>query len=115
MGDDSTAKEPPPIGQPSAPELKTLFDSRTPFELVDRTDDERAFARIDGPRVFDHAHHGALRRLDREAPIAFQCHRGGRRQQAAKCFRCHGFRGLYNLRSRIDAWSVLVDPSVPRD
>ena len=25
-----------------------------------------------------------------------------------------GFRNLYNLRGGIDAWSLLVDPSVPR-
>jgi rhodanese-related sulfurtransferase len=32
----------------------------------------------------------------------------------AEYFREQGFRNLYNLRGGIDAWSLLVDPSVPR-
>ena len=35
-------------------------------------------------------------------------------QHAAEYFRREGFRNLYNLRDGIDAWSLLVDPSVPR-
>jgi rhodanese-related sulfurtransferase len=31
-----------------------------------------------------------------------------------RSFRDQGFRNLYNLRGGIDAWSQLVDPSVPR-
>jgi monothiol glutaredoxin len=33
---------------------------------------------------------------------------------AAEYFRREGFRNLYNLRGGIDAWSLLVDTSVPR-
>jgi monothiol glutaredoxin len=115
LGDNSTAKEPPPIRQMSAPELMALIDSGTPFELVDvRTDEERAFAKIDGSRLLDQAYHDALLCLDRETPIVFQCHHGVRSQQAAEYFQRQGFRNLHNLRSGIDAWSLLVDPSVPR-
>ena len=32
----------------------------------------------------------------------------------AEYFRREGFRNLYNLRGGIDAWSLLVDTSVPR-
>jgi monothiol glutaredoxin len=95
--------------------LKALIESGTPLELVDvRTDEERAFARIDGSRLLDQAYHDALLRLDRETPLVFQCHHGIRSQQAAEYFRREGFRHLHNLQGGIDAWSLTVDPSVPR-
>ena len=110
-----TADDSPSIRQLSAPELKSLIESGAPFELVDvRTDWERALARIEGSRLLDRACHEALLLLDRDTPIVFQCHHGIRSQQAAEYFRREGFRNLCNLNGGIDAWSVLVDPSVPR-
>jgi rhodanese-related sulfurtransferase len=115
LEDRTTFHEPLPIRQLSAPELKALLTSGTPIELVDvRTEDERAIARLDGSRLLDQAYHDALLLRDRDTPIVFQCHHGVRSQQAAEYFRREGFRNLYNLRGGIDAWSVLVDPSVPR-
>ena len=52
--------------------------------------------------------------MDRQTPLVFQCHHGMRSQQAAEYFRQAGFRNLSNLRGGIEAWSQLVDPSVPR-
>jgi monothiol glutaredoxin len=104
-----------PIRQLSAPELHTLIESGTPFELVDvRTDWERALARIDGSRLLDQAYHDALLAMDRHTPLVFQCHHGVRSQQAAEYFRREGFSNLSNLRGGIDAWSQLVDASIPR-
>jgi rhodanese-related sulfurtransferase len=115
VNDNATANEPPPIRHLSAPELKALIESGTPFELVDvRTAEERAFARIDGSRLLDQTYHEALIRLDRNTPIVFQCHHGVRSQHAAEYFRQNGFRNLYNLWGGIDAWSLLVDTSVRR-
>lgn len=103
------------IGQLSGPEVKALIESGTRGELVDvRTDEERAIATIDGFRMLDQAYHDALLRLERDTPIVFQCHHGVRSQQAAEYFRRKGFRNLYNLQGGIEAWSRLVDPSVPR-
>ena len=115
MGEDTTADERPPFRQLSAPELKALIDGGTLFELVDvRTDEERAFVKIDGSRLLDQSHHDALLSLDPNTPIVFQCHHGIRSQRAAEYFRREGLRNLYNLQGGIDAWSQLVDPSVPR-
>jgi len=115
VDDEATAQEPPAVRQLSAPDLKTLLESGAAIERVDvRTEDERAVAAIDGFRLLDQAYHDALLLLDRNAPIVFQCHHGIRSQHAADYFRSHGFRNLYNLQGGIDAWSVLVDPSVPR-
>jgi monothiol glutaredoxin len=103
------------IRQLSAPELKALIERGTPFELVDvRTHEERALARIDGSRLLDQAYHDELLRLDRDAMIVFQCHHGIRSQHAAAYFAREGFSNLSNLQGGIDAWSLLVDASVPR-
>ena len=111
----SNTKADAPILQLSAPELKALIESGTPFELVDvRTNEERDIARIDGARLLDQACHDSLLGMDRDAPIVFQCHHGIRSQHAAEYFRGQGFRNLFNLRGGIDAWSLLVDASVPR-
>jgi monothiol glutaredoxin len=113
MSADDT--EVPPIYQLTAPELKTMLASGTPIELVDvRTEEERAIARIQGSRLLDQAYHDALLALDPDHPIVFQCHHGVRSQAAAEYFRERGFRNLYNLQGGIEAWSVLVDQSVPR-
>jgi rhodanese-related sulfurtransferase len=112
---NTTDTEPPPIRQLSALELKAMMDSGALFELVDvRTQQERATASIDGSRLLDQAYHDVLLGLDRQTPIVFQCHHGIRSLQAAEYFRSVGFRNLYNLQGGIDAWSVLVDASVPQ-
>jgi monothiol glutaredoxin len=115
LAEHTTTPDPPPIRQLSAPELKALLDSATAIEFVDvRTEAERAIAAIEGSRLLDQAYHDALLLRDRETPIVFQCHHGIRSQHAAEYFRQAGFRNLYNLRGGIDAWSALVDPSIPR-
>nr|ALS91003.1 Rhodanese-like domain protein [uncultured bacterium] len=115
MPDHASTDELPPIRQLSAPELQAQLGSGAALQLVDvRTDQERAIARIEGSRLLDQAYHDALLLLDRDTPIVFQCHHGIRSQHAAEYFRRHGFRNLYNLRGGIDAWSLLVDPQVPR-
>ena len=108
--------EPPSVRQISATELKAMMDGRLSFELVDvRTEDERAIAKIEGSRLLNEEGHDYLLSLDRNTTILFHCHHGIRSQSAAEYFlREKGFRNLYNLRGGIDAWSQLVDPSVPR-
>ncbi|MPY90936.1 MAG: hypothetical protein GEU99_23865 [Luteitalea sp.] len=108
--------EPPRVRQISATELKAMMDGRLSFELVDvRTEDERAIAKIEGSRLLNEEGHDYLLSLDRNTTILFHCHHGIRSQSAAEYFlRENGFRNLYNLRGGIDAWSQLVDPSVPR-
>jgi rhodanese-related sulfurtransferase len=115
LTEHSPAHEPPPIRQLSATDLKALLDSGSAVELVDvRTEEERAIATIAGSRLLDQAYHDALLLRERDTPIVFQCHHGVRSQRAAEYFRGEGFRNLYNLRGGIDAWSLLVDSSVPR-
>jgi monothiol glutaredoxin len=115
LTDHPPASELPPIRQLSAAELLIRLQSGDPLELVDvRTQQERDIARIEGSRLLDQTYHDALLLLDRDTPIVFQCHHGIRSQHAAEYFRHQGFRNLYNLQGGIDAWSMLVDPAVPR-
>jgi len=105
----------PPVRQISVVELKELMVSEPTYELVDvRTELERSIATIDGFRLLDQAYHDSLIECDRETPIIFQCHHGIRSQQAAEYFWQQGFRNLCNVQGGIDAWSQLVDPTVPR-
>ena len=92
-----------------------MLDGSAAPELVDvRNQWERDLARIEGSRLLDQPYHDRLLALDRNTAIVFQCHHGIRSQHAAEYFRRQGFRNLYNLSGGIDAWSALVDPSVPR-
>jgi rhodanese-related sulfurtransferase len=49
---------------------------------------------------------------DRE--IVFMCHHGVRSLDAASYFAGHGFSNVKSLSGGIDAWSVQVDPALPR-
>lgn len=42
------------------------------------------------------------------------CHHGMRSFQAAAILRQAGFRDVYSMAGGIDAWSLAIDPSVPR-
>jgi monothiol glutaredoxin len=106
---------PAPIQQLTPEELQALVASGESFQLLDvRTPAERALATIVGSRLLDQALHDELMQQDRHTPLVFQCHHGMRSQSAAEHFQRAGFRRVYNLQGGIDAWSLRVDPSVPR-
>jgi rhodanese-related sulfurtransferase len=99
-----------------------------PLELSQRLAQPNPPAIIDvrEPDEFQYAHiEGALlkplgdmeqwaRELDHEAEYVLQCHSGGRSGQATAYLQSLGFKRVFNLRGGIDAWSRLVDPSIPR-
>lgn len=84
--------------------------------LVDvREPDEWEFCRIEGAM---HLPLGELAErcgeLSAGRPVVFYCHHGMRSLAAAKRARAQGLDGALSLAGGIDAWSRLVDPSVPR-
>lgn len=83
-----------------------LYDVRSP--------QEREIARIAGSTLLDPAVRDQILGLPRDTPLVFHCHHGGRSQQAAEYFLDQGFTRVANLRGGIEAWSVEVDPQVPR-
>ncbi|HUY84745.1 MAG TPA: rhodanese-like domain-containing protein [Steroidobacteraceae bacterium] len=52
--------------------------------------------------------------LDAAAATVVICHSGGRSLAVAHFLERHGFATVLNLTGGIDAWSVTVDPSIPR-
>ena len=85
----------------------TLVDVRPP--------EERAIAAA--PVDYSGLENAGLERLlalPKDTPLAFLCHHGGRSAQAAMYFAQRGFDNLYNVVGGIDAWSLNVDPEIPR-
>ena len=89
-----------------AGEFVYLFDVRGP--------DERAKAQIKAAVPFDNAAEQLIETLPKDTPLLFLCHVGGRSQVVAERYRLRGFAHVYNLAGGIDAWSLHVDPGVPR-
>jgi monothiol glutaredoxin len=105
----------PKVTQIGPADLRALFDSGEHFVLVDvRTPAEREQASIKGSRLLDQTFRKELEGMPRDTKLVFQCHSGGRSQHAALEFAGLGFRNVHNLEGGIDAWSRVVDASVPR-
>ena len=106
---------PPPVKSMDVQQLHDHVIAGT----VDVVDVRPAHARALAP--FPHAHEvldestrERLEALPKDLPLAFLCHHGNSSRQAAEHFRQLGFHDLYNVEGGIDAWSVRIDPSVPR-
>ena len=105
-----------------APELQARLQQGEPLQLVDvREAQELELAALDQPVI-----HLPLSRsqewldqipalLDRERPVVVLCHAGMRSWQFASwLIEAQGYEDVWNLEGGIEAWSVEVDPSVPR-
>jgi rhodanese-related sulfurtransferase len=94
---------------------KRLAQPNPPVIIDVREADEYAYAHIAGAQLKPL---GDIQQwageLDREAEYVLQCHSGGRSAHAAGYLQSLGFKRVFNLRGGIDAWSKLVDPSIPR-
>ena len=55
-----------------------------------------------------------IAKWDRQALLALIDHRGTRSMDAAAYFAGHGFEKARSVRGGIDAWSIEVDPKLPR-
>ena len=55
-----------------------------------------------------------LSELDPEQPIACLCHHGGRSMQVASFLEARGFTHVANIAGGIHAWSLELDPRIPR-
>ncbi len=50
----------------------------------------------------------------KDKPVVAQCHSGVRSMNATALLRKKGFKNVHSLAGGIDAWSLIVDPSIPR-
>lgn len=84
-----------------------LIDVREPFEVE--------LCRIAG------AEHIPMRQipehlgtLPKDKHLLVHCHHGGRSLRVTQYLRANGYEAVSNVAGGIDAWSLLVDPAVPR-
>mgnify|MGYP003330260954 FL=1 len=105
-----------------ARDLKARLDAGEPLQLVDvRESMELELAALREPVI-----HLPLSRsdewierigtlLDRDRDVVVVCHAGIRSWQfACWLMEAQGYGQVWNLQGGIDAWSVEVDPTVPR-
>jgi adenylyltransferase/sulfurtransferase len=112
---DERRLEPPSL---SAVAVAQRIGGSEPWLLLDvRESAEVERAKIDGSRWIPL---GQLEeRLQeiadwKDRPVAVYCHLGGRSARACRLLAEHGFGQVSNLEGGIEAWSLTVDPRVPR-
>lgn len=107
-----------PLREKSAAEVAAMRARGEAFLLLDvREPDERAKAHIEGARLVPLGELAA--RADelaewRDATVVVHCKGGVRSAKACATLAALGFRDVWNLAGGIEAWSLTVDPQVPR-
>lgn len=92
-----------------------LAHGGTPTILDVREPDETRRARFAGALEIPLGEVPArLDELDRDEEIIVLCHHGVRSGRVAAYLEQQGFRRVANLTGGIDAWSLLIDPKIPR-
>ena len=100
-------------------EVKRRLDAGEKFHLIDvREPNEFALARIEGSELIPMRQvPGELQRLEAradEAPLIVFCHHGVRSLNVVNWLRNQGLEACQSMAGGIDAWSLSIDPSVPR-
>ncbi len=98
--------------------LDELRQAKADFLLLDvREASEYENCRIEGSKLLPMSELGdRLAELDahRDRHIVIHCHHGGRSMRVTQYLRQQGFAQTQNLAGGIDAWSLQIDPEVPR-
>ncbi|HZN33913.1 MAG TPA: rhodanese-like domain-containing protein [Pirellulaceae bacterium] len=97
--------------------VKQMRDAGQTFTLLDvREPNEIATAAIAGSvRIPMRQVPARLAELgEKSGRIVVHCHHGGRSQRVTHYLRQQGFLQVQNMSGGIDAWSLEVDPAVPR-
>lgn len=102
----------------SCEELRRKLDAKESFSLIDcRTPSEHAICHIAGATLiplqeFVQAFEDV--EVEPDLEVVVYCHHGVRSLNAASYLRQLGFTKAVSVAGGIDAWSIRVDPSVPR-
>ena len=98
--------------------VKQMLDRGDKFTLLDcREPDEVATAKISGSTHIPMREiPGRLAELEpqKAGRIVVHCHHGGRSLRVTQFLQQQGFDQVQNMAGGIDAWSLEVDPQVPR-
>jgi rhodanese-related sulfurtransferase len=97
-------------------EVKAKLDAGERFRLIDvREPHEYGFCRVAGAELKPLGQTPQwMQSLGRDEEIVLYCHHGMRSGQAAAFLARQGFTNVKNMAGGIEAWSLGVDPSVPR-
>lgn len=106
--------EPPKVRDLRPADLQERMQAGTVHVFDVRTQDEWDRAHVEGVHLLAAKGQQALDALAKDAPVAFLCHHGGRSLKAAQGAIAAGYREVYNVLGGIDAWSLDIDPQVPR-
>src|SRR5688572_9840093 len=100
----------------SVRELKDRLDKGDKIFLLDvREPWEYSMAKIEGSELIPLGTlPQSLDKIDKDAEIVAYCHHGMRSADAAGFLLQQGYPKVKNLVGGIDAWSIQVDPNVPR-
>lgn len=94
---------------------RRLAGPNPPVLLDVREPDEHAVCRIEGSLLMPmNTVPARLAEIPADAWVLVQCHHGGRSMKVTQFLRSKGFTRVSNLQGGIDAWSLKVDPDVPR-
>lgn len=102
----------------SVVEAQRRLSGPTPPRFIDvREADEFELARLPGAELLPLSQWPAVaaeKLTDPSQPVLIHCHHGGRSARATEFLLRNGFRDVTNVAGGIDAWSVEIDPSIPR-
>lgn len=100
----------------SCEDIKNRLDNGEDLLLLDvREPSERQYCAIDGSTHIPMGEIPArMGELDPDKEIVVYCHHGMRSFQVAAFLMGRGYDKVINLAGGIDAWSLTIDPDVPR-
>lgn len=107
---------PTTVRQISVTELSALLREKPAgLRFIDvRRDEERELCSIADSEQYSMELDQELQALDRNTPLVFICHSGGRSQRLAEEFVQRGFSDVINVLGGIDAWAAQIDPEMRR-
>ncbi len=107
-----------PLPEISVHELSARLAAEKPPRLIDvREADEWEVARIPGAELLPLSQWPAIvpaQLPTPDEPLLILCHHGGRSARATDFLLRSGYTDVTNVAGGIDAWSVEIDPTIPR-
>lgn len=104
-----------PVPSITVADLKNKIDGNEDFFLLDvRNPEEFETANIDGKLIPMTQITEKADSIPRDKEIVVHCHHGGRSAKVTEFLLNQGFEKVFNLEGGIDAWSLQIDPNVPR-
>lgn len=92
-----------------------LSSAQPPLLIDVREPDEHAIGHVAQARLIPLADiPNQLSNIPQNLPVLIICHHGGRSMRATQFLRSKGYALATNIKGGIDAWSLQVDPQIPR-